>query len=449
MKRILLIDDEDKLRLLLARVIAGEGYEVYQAADARSGLQMIENQEIDIVLSDVRLPDGNGVELVKTIKSMRPAIEVIIMTAFGKIADGIQAMKNGAVDYIVKGDDNDKILPLLAKTAERSQLNQKVKRLESLVTRKFSFDSIIGISRPFRDALALAQKVAGTDAAVLLTGETGTGKEVFAQAIHYGSARADKHFVSLNCSALGREIIESELFGYKQGAFTGALRDKKGLLEEANGGTLFLDEIGELPLDMQAKLLRVLETREFIKLGDTKTSRSDFRLIAATNRDLKVEAAQERFRSDLYFRLNVFEIRLPALRERKEDLPLLVDHFLDHFCAQTNKKNTGYSPGFLKTVQSYEWLGNIRQLKNAIERAVIIGDGKLTSESLSLDIQNYRSYRNPQLSAFSMASVEKLHIQKVLNYCKGNKSETAKLLEIGIATLYRKIQEYRITPDSG
>lgn len=449
MKKILLIDDEDKLRLLLARIIAGEGYEVYQAIDARSGMQMIENQEIDIVLSDVRLPDGNGVELVKTIKSIRPAIEVIIMTAFGKIADGIQAMKNGAVDYIVKGDDNDKILPLLAKTSERSQLNQKVKRLESLVTRKFSFDSIIGISKPFRDALALAQKVAGTDAAVLLTGETGTGKEVFAQATHYGSARADKHFVSLNCSALGRDIIESELFGYKQGAFTGALRDKKGLLEEANGGTLFLDEIGELPLDMQAKLLRVLETREFIKLGDTKTSRSDFRLIAATNRDLKVEAAQERFRSDLYFRLNVFEIRLPALRERKEDLPLLVDHFLDHFCAQTNKKNTGYSPGFLKTVQGYEWLGNIRELKNAIERAVIISDGKLTSESLSLDIQNYRSYRNPQLSAFSMASVEKLHIQKVLNYCKGNKSETAKLLEIGIATLYRKIQEYLITTETG
>lgn len=449
MKKILLIDDEDKLRLLLARIISAEGYEVYQAANVKSGIQMIQNLEIDIVLSDVRLPDGNGVELVKTIKTLRPAIEVIIMTAFGKIADGIQAMKNGAVDYIVKGDDNDKILPLLAKTAERSQLSHKVKRLESLVSNKFSFESIIGISRPFQDSLALAKRVAATDAAVLLTGETGTGKEVFAQAIHYGSGRTDKQFVSLNCSALGRDIIESELFGYKQGAFTGAIRDKKGLLEEANGGTLFLDEIGELPLDMQAKLLRVLETHEFIKLGDTKTTKSDFRLIAATNRDLKVESANERFRSDLYFRLNVFEIHLPALRERKEDLPLLVDHFLGHFCAQTNKKNLGYTPGFLRTVQGYEWSGNIRELKNAIERAVIISDGKLTSESLSPDIQNHRAYRSPQLSAFSMASVEKLHIQKVLNYCGGNKSETARLLEIGIATLYRKIQEYHITVESG
>ena len=332
---------------------------------------------------------------------------------------------------------------------ERSQLSHKVKRLESLVSNKFSFESIIGISRPFRETLALAKRVAATDAAVLLTGETGTGKEVFAQAIHYGSGRADKQFVSLNCSALGRDIIESELFGYKQGAFTGAIRDKKGLLEEANGGTLFLDEIGELPLDMQAKLLRVLETHEFIKLGDTKTTKSDFRLIAATNRDLKVESANERFRSDLYFRLNVFEIHLPALRERKEDLPLLVDHFLNHFCAQTNKKNLGYTPGFLKVMQGYEWQGNIRELKNAIERAVIISDGKLTGECLSLDIQNHRSYRSPQLSAFSMASVEKLHIQKVLNYCRGNKSETARLLEIGIATLYRKIQEYHIAVETG
>ena len=306
MKTILVIDDEEKLRSLLARIIRAEGFKVLEAADCKSGLKTLEQNEIDTVLCDVKLPDGNGIDMVSKIKVLQPFTEVILLTAYGNITDGVQAMKNGAFDYIVKGDDNDKIIPLLHRALEKVSLQQRVIQLEKRVEDKYSFQTVLGKSKPIQDAILLAQKVAPTNAAVLLTGETGTGKEVFAQAIHQASTRYSKNFVALNCSTFGREILESELFGYKQGAFTGALKDKKGQIEEANGGTLFLDEIGEMPLELQAKLLRVLETNEFIKLGDTKPTRSDFRLIAATNRDLKIESEEKRFRSDLYFRLQLY-----------------------------------------------------------------------------------------------------------------------------------------------
>ncbi len=444
MKTVLIIDDEEKLRSLLSRITRGEGFEVLEAADSRSAMKLIESQEIDAVLCDVKLPDGNGVEMIPLLKGKNPLAEIILLTAYGNIADGVQAMKNGAMDYIVKGDDNDKIIPLLNRAVEKAQLQKKLQKLEGIVAKKFSFDAIIGKSASFLKAVELAKKVAPTDTPVLLTGETGTGKEVFAQAIHYASARSDKNLVALNCSTFSREILESELFGYKQGAFTGANKDKKGLLEEANNGTLFLDEIGELPLDLQAKLLRVLETHEFIKLGDTKPIKSNFRLIAATNRDLKVESEQNRFRPDLYFRLNVFQVQLPPLRERVKDIPVLATYFATHFADQTNKKDLQYSKDFLKRLEYYEWRGNIRELKNVIERAVIISDGVLGPESLPFEVQQSLPVKSQQLSAFSMDSVEKLHIQKVLNYSKGNKAETARLLEIGIATLYRKIEEYGI-----
>ena len=444
MKTVLIIDDEEKLRSLLVRIIKAEGYEVLEAADSRTAMKLIENQQIDAVLCDVKLPDGNGVEMISLLKIKNPLAEIILLTAYGNIADGVQAMKNGALDYIVKGDDNDKILPLLSRAVEKAQMQKKLRKLEYILTKKYSFDTIIGKSSSLLKEIELAKKVAPTEAPVLLTGETGTGKEIFAQAIHYASGRAGKNLVALNCSTFSHEILESELFGYKQGAFTGAGKDKRGLLEEAHNGTLFLDEIGELPLDLQAKLLRVLETHEFIKLGDTKTVKSNFRLIAATNRDLKVESEQGRFRSDLYFRLNVFQLLLPPLRERVRDIALLAAHFISHFADQTNKKNLQYSKEFIQRLESYEWRGNIRELRNVIERAVIISDGILDTDSLPFDVQQSLPIKSLQLSAFSMESVEKLHIQKVLNYCKGNKAETARLLEIGIATLYRKIDEYGI-----
>lgn len=445
LKTILIIDDEAKLRALLARILKSEGFEVLEAGDCKSGLKSVEQNYIDVVLCDVKLPDGSGVDMVSKIKLKKPLLEVILLTAYGNITDGVQAMKNGAFDYIVKGDDNDKIIPLLHRAIEKVQLQKRVEDLEKRVDDKFSFQAIIGKSRSIQQAVDLAQRVAPNDTNVLLTGETGTGKEVFAQGIHQASLRAGKNFVALNCSAFGKDILESELFGYKQGAFTGANKDKKGLIEEANNGTLFLDEIGEMPLELQAKLLRVLETNEFIKLGDTKPTKSNFRLIAATNRDLKVESEEKRFRSDLYFRLNVFQIQLPPLRERVKDIEPLLQFFVAQFSAKMNKKTLTYSDEFLKKLETYKWVGNIRELKNVIERAVILSDGQLEIESLPFDIQQSEpAAKNGQLSAFSMESIEKLHIQKVLNYARGNKAETARLLEIGIATLYRKLEEYNI-----
>jgi two-component system NtrC family response regulator len=445
LKNILIIDDEEKLRHLLARIIKSEGFEVIEAPDLKSGFKKLETNDIDVVLCDVKLPDGNGVDFLQKIKEAFPLTEVILLTAFGKISDGVQAMKNGAFDYIVKGDDNDKIIPLLYRALEKVLLQKKVKQLEKRISDKYSFSNIIGKSKGLEQVIDLAKKVAKTESTVLLTGETGTGKEVFAQAIHENSNRVGKSFVALNCSTFSKEILESELFGHKLGAFTGAVKDKKGFIEEANGGTLFLDEIGEMPLELQAKLLRVLETNEYIQIGDTTPKKSNFRLIAATNRDLKAESDEHRFRSDLYFRLNIFEIKIPPLRERVKDIAPLTNYFVEQFSINGNKKTIGIDPDFLHKLETYHWPGNVRELKNVIERSVILGnDDVLTQDVLPYEIQHQIDRVNKTLSAFSMQSVEKLHIQKVLNYTKGNKAEAARLLEIGIATLYRKLDEYNI-----
>jgi two-component system NtrC family response regulator len=445
LKNILIIDDEEKLRHLLARIIKSEGFEVFEASDLKSGFKKLEANDIDVVLCDVKLPDGNGVDFLQKIKATFPLSEVILLTAFGKISDGVQAMKNGAFDYIVKGDDNDKIIPLLYKALEKVQLQKKVKQLEKRISDKYSFDNIIGKSKGLEQVIDLAKKVSKTDSTVLLTGETGTGKEVFAQAIHENSNRVGKSFVALNCSTFSKEILESELFGHKQGAFTGAIKDKKGFIEEANGGTLFLDEIGEMPLELQAKLLRVLETSEYIQIGDTCPKKSSFRLIAATNRDLKYESDEHRFRSDLYFRLNIFEIKIPPLRERIKDIAPLTHYFVEQFSSRGNKKTLSIDIDFMSKLETYHWPGNVRELRNVIERSVILVNGEiLTQDVLPYEIQHQIDNTNKTLSAFSMQSVEKLHIQKVLNYTKGNKAEAARLLEIGIATLYRKLDEYNI-----
>jgi two-component system NtrC family response regulator len=445
LKNILIIDDEEKLRHLLARIIKSEGFDVFEAPDLKAGFKKLEQNDIDVVLCDVKLPDGNGVDFLQKIKANFPLTEVILLTAYGKISDGVQSMKNGAFDYIVKGDDNDKIIPLLYKALEKSELQKKVRKLEKRIADKYSFENIIGKSKGLEQVIDLAKKVSKTDSTVLLTGETGTGKEVFAQAIHERSNRAGKSFVALNCSTFSKEILESELFGHKQGAFTGAIKDKKGFIEEANGGTLFLDEIGEMPLELQAKLLRVLETNEYIQIGDTTPRKSNFRLIAATNRDLKTESEEHRFRSDLYFRLNIFEIKIPPLRERIKDIAPLTHYFVEKFSSRGNKKTLTIDPDFMSKMETYHWPGNVRELRNVIERSVILVNGEiLTQDVLPYEIQHQTDKTNKTLSAFSMQSVEKLHIQKVLNYTKGNKAETARLLEIGVATLYRKLDEYNI-----
>jgi DNA-binding NtrC family response regulator len=442
---ILIIDDEEKLRQLLARILQLESYQVLQAGTIRQGLQMLQREDVDVVICDVKLPDANGVEAVEQIREKAPLAEIILLTAYGNIPDGVKAIKNGAFDYITKGDDNDKIIPLVARAEERVQMQRRIAQLEARVGKTYAWDSIIGKSAAIRQAINLARKVADTPTTVLLTGETGTGKEVFAQAIHQESSRKSKPFVAINCSAFSKELLESEIFGHKAGAFTGANKDKKGLIEEAQGGTLFLDEIGEMPLELQAKLLRVLESKEFIKVGDTKTLKVDVRIIAATNRDLGEEVREGRFREDLLYRLNVFTIELPPLRQRKEDIPALAAHYLDVFSAK-GKKGLRMDPATLSLLQGHDWKGNIRELKNVLERAVILTEGgTLTPDQLPLDIQMSVSHSAPHvLSAFDLASAEKLHIQRVLNHTKWNKAEAARLLNIGLTTLYRKIDEYKL-----
>lgn len=447
MNKILIIDDEEKIRTLLSRIISLEGFEVFQASDLKNGKKRLEVSDIDVVICDVKLPDGSGVDFSKFIKDKYPSLEVILLTAFGNIPDGVQAIKNGAFDYITKGDDNNKIIPLVYKGIEKVALNKRVLQLEKQLSKKYSFDTIFGKSKPIRFAIDSGKKVAVTDATVLLTGETGTGKEVFSQAIHNASNRSKQNFVAINCSAFSKELLENELFGHKAGAFTGAIKDSKGIFEEANNGTVFLDEIGEMPLDLQAKLLRVLESGEFLKVGDNKVTKINVRIIAATNRDLEKEIEAGNFREDLYYRINIFNISLPSLRERVSDIEELAHYFLKTFSIKTGKKINSISQECLNALKQHHWKGNIRELRNVIERSVILTDNsELELISLPSDFQNVNSNvsDNKSLSAFSLASAEKIQIQKTLNYTKGNKAEAARLLEIGIATLYRKIEEYKI-----
>lgn len=448
MSKILIIDDEVQIRTLLTRMMELEGYDVCQASDCRAALKQLELQNPDVALCDVFLPDGNGVDLVLAIKKAAPNVEVILLTAHGNIPDGVQAIKNGAFDYITKGDDNNKIIPLISRAVEKARMNVRLEKLEKKVGQTYSFDSILGESKVLKDAVSLAQKVSGTDVPVLLTGETGTGKEVFAQAIHYSSKRARQNFVAVNCSSFSKELLESEMFGHKAGSFTGALKDKKGLFEEANNGTIFLDEIGEMAFELQAKLLRILETGEYIKIGDTKPTRVNVRIIAATNRNLSQEIVAGRFREDLFYRLSVFQIHLPPLRERAGDIRLLAKAFIKSFAEQLARPVVEIAPAFLEALDSQPWKGNIRELRNVIERSMIVCEsGHLDIADLPFDIQNahYEHSNDSSPGSFELSAMERRHIARVLEYTKGNKTEAARLLKIGLTTLYRKIEEYKIS----
>lgn len=442
MDTILIIDDEQTIRMLLSRILELEGYEVFQAKDRASGLEMLKKHEVQVILCDVFLPDGNGVIMVPELKKIAPQANIILLTAHGNIPDGVQAIKNGAFDYIVKGDDNRKIIPLVS----RAMTEQKLHHSEQITPQPNTLISsaITGKSACLQEVVHMAQKVAATDACVLLTGETGTGKEVFAQSIHQASPRKDKPFIALNCSAFSKELLESELFGHKAGAFTGALKDKKGLFEEAHGGTIFLDEIGEMEFSLQAKLLRVLESSEFIKVGDTKCTKINVRIIAATNRDLKSEIEKGNFREDLYFRLSVFQIQLPPLRKRKEDIEILAQTFLQQFAKKLNKNISGITPEVLTALQQAEWKGNIRELRNIMERSAIVCDNIVTLQDLPVELRHNHFQNTNESNEFELSVIERKHIMKVLQYTHGNKTEAARLLKIGLATLYRKIETYHI-----
>lgn len=443
---ILLIDDEAVLRHAIARTLELEGYTVHQAPDAHRGLQALREHaaEVLVVLSDVKLPDGRGLDLLPRYKALAPLAEVVLMTAYGTIADGVRAMKEGAFDYLTKGDADEQLVVTVDRAADKARLQRRVAELERQVGAQHSFDSMIGHAPALEQAKRLAQRAAPTDSTVLLEGPTGAGKELFAQAIHQASPRRSRPFVAVNCSAFPKDLLESELFGYKKGAFTGALADKKGLLEEANSGTLFLDEIGELELNVQAKFLRVLETRQFVKLGDTRPTSIDVRIVAATNRNLRQEAEAGHFRPDLYYRLAVFTVPVPGLNERRDDVPVLAAYFLQFFSSQLRRRLRGFEPEVLAQLRAHDWRGNVRELKNVLERAAILADGDM----LTLDDLPPEFHHLPPAPGLdeahdrSLRALEKRQIRQVLAEVGGNKMEAARQLGIGTKTLYRKIQEY-------
>lgn len=447
MGSILIIDDEDKLRQLLARIIGLEGFEVWQAPDGRTALHMLDQHNPDVVLCDVKLPDANGVSLISEMKARKPGTEFILLTAYGNIPDGVRAIKNGAFEYLTKADDNDRIIPVLHQAVKKAKQNKLHIKSPEILT-ETAFDGIMAYAPALQEALQTAHKVSPTSTTVLLTGETGTGKEIFAKAIHQAGPRSKKNFVAINCAAFGKDLLESEMFGYRAGAFTGAVKDRKGLAEEADGGTLFLDEVAEMPVELQPKLLRLLESGEFIKVGDQKPTKVDLRLIAATHQNLEQAIRKGTFREDLFYRLSVIQIQLPPLRERKEDIIPLSEYFLQHFSKSMHKTMPVLSKEVIEILQQYNWPGNIRELKNLVERCVVLVDNPtIAATDLPIALRQTATPLTSMgpsktLSAFELASAEKLHIQKVLNYTGGNKTETARLLNIALTTLYRKLDEF-------
>lgn len=464
---ILIVEDEANIRSLLAKILGLEGYKIFEASDVAAGRETLRNETIHLVLTDVNLPDANGIDFTKYIKKEYPLIEVVVLTAFSNVKDGVQAMKLGAFDYLAKGDGDERLPLVVQKAMEKAALNRKLQEMEFRLDSKSSFSKIVGNSQPVQRMLELAKKVAVTDTTVLLLGETGTGKELLAEAIHLASRRRKGSFVAINCAAIPKDLQESELFGHKKGAFTGASSDKKGYFEAADRGTIFLDELGEMSPELQAKLLRVLETRMLNRVGETEPIPVDIRIIAATNREL-VNDDNEAFRRDLYYRLSAFTIDLPALRDRKEDIDILVMHLLKEHAERANKSISSINPEFLDYLKRYNWPGNIRELRNVVERAIILADtDRLTPDALpneilnqstsvaanhSVGISNPTTLSTPAAGGdFSsdaglvdLKSVEQAHILKTLELTNGNKSEAAKRLDIGLATLYRKLKEYGI-----
>lgn len=442
-RSVIIIDDENNIRNLLARILSLEGFEVNAFATAKEGLNSIERESYDVALIDVILPDINGIELTRLIREKSPDTEIIVMTAYATIKDGVEAIRRGAVDYIEKGRDEDEIILKVKQAAEKAGLKHKIKQLQSRIDKNLSFSSITGKSKHFSDCIELAKKVAATNTTVLLLGETGTGKELFAQAIHETSNRKDKPFIAVNCSAIPKDLQESELFGYVKGAFTGAINDKKGLFEAADKGTIFLDEIGDMSPETQSKLLRVLETNTFTKVGDTKITNIDVRVISATNKDLKSQIEKDMFKNDLYYRLNTFTIDLPALRERKDDLDLLISNFINICNEKLNKKISSASNEFISALKEYSFPGNVRELKNIIERAVILSSGnELTAVNLPEEIFGHKN--SNEIHSDSLKEIEKQHILKIYSENNRNKTITAEKLGIGSVTLYRKLKEYGV-----
>ncbi len=448
--KILIADDEKAIRDSLKMVLEEEGFTTETAADGEEALDKINNNEIEIVITDIKMPKIDGIELLDEVSKTHPDIFFIVMTAYASVNTAIDSLRKGAYDYLIKPIEFDDLIIRLKRLVEYKKLAQENKALRQRVSSEAGFTNLIGKSEPMKKIFNLISQVAPTNSNVLIYGKSGTGKELVAKAVHYNSKRKDNIFLPINCGAISENLIESELFGHKKGAFTGATEDKEGLFKHADGGTLFLDEIGDLPLNLQVKLLRALEDKEFIPVGSTKHVSTDVRIIAATNQDLYEKVKNNEFREDLFYRLNVVEIKLPTLNERKEDIPLLVNYFIEKYCNEMGKKILGVDNETMKILIGYDWKGGVRELENVIERAIIFcSTDFITTENLSDNIKGNSVYQGyPDSLKEAIRNFEREHIFKTIKKFDYNKEEAAKALDIGLSSLYRKMDELEIPTKS-
>jgi DNA-binding NtrC family response regulator len=441
---ILVADDEKNIREGLREALMLDGYEVATAADGREALDIANRGDIDLLITDLKMPRFSGEELLKSITTQFPTVPVIILTGHGTIETAVQAMHDGAYDFLTKPVNLDRLSLLVKRALATRELALQNRAMQEELERRSGFASIIGRSAEMKQVFEMVRQVAPSRSSVLITGESGSGKEMIAEALHYNSPRKDKPFIKVHCAALTESLLESELFGHEKGAFTGAISRKRGRFELAHMGTLFLDEIGEINPNVQIKLLRVLEEKRFERVGGEETIEVDVRLIAATNRDLKEAISKGVFREDLYYRLNVVNIHIPPLRERKEDIPLLVAAFLKEFSQENGKPIEGIDPKARLALYNYSWPGNVRQLRNSVESAVVLCKGQTIGlEDLPPNIRGESGGDSVRLSlGVSLADMEKEVIRSTLAREGGNKSRTAEILGIGRKTLHRKIEEY-------
>ncbi len=447
--RILLAEDEKGMNEVLRILLENEGYEVTSVFNGEDALRSLESEIFDIVITDIKMPGADGYAVLKKTKDLSPSTLVIMITAFGTNEDAIEAMKLGAYDYINKPFKVDEIRLILKRAIEKRRLIKEIEILREKIKTTYRLEDIIGRSKKMQELMQALPKIARSNSNVLITGESGSGKELVARAIHNLSTRAEKQFVAINCATLPEGLLESELFGYMKGAFTGATHNKEGLFEIADGGSIFLDEIAEMPFQLQAKLLRVIETGTFRRLGSTSDIKVDVRIIAATNKDLKEETQKGRFREDLYYRLNVIPIRIPPLRERKEDIPLLVEHFLK----KAGAENVRFSPEAMKRLLEYEWKGNVRELENMIERILLLTEREIIlPEDLPSELQQQNSSPGglPELTEKGidldrlLEEIEITYLKKALEIASGVKTEAAKLLNLSFRSFRHRLAKYGI-----
>lgn len=447
--RILLIDDEEGLCRMLEAVLGDEGYEVRAYNRPVAAVEAFNAGRYDLVVTDIKMPEMNGIEVLQKIKEKDPAIPVIVITAYATVDMSISAMRKGAYDMVTKPFEPDELIFRVKNALRLNSLTNENQSLREELEGRFRFDKIIGTSEKLHAVLDKVEKLAGRDTSILITGESGTGKELIAQAIHYNSPRKERRFVAINCGALPESVLESELFGYKKGSFTGAVEDKEGLLKAADGGTLFLDEVGNLPMNVQKTLLRFLQEQEFRRIGDTRPTQVDVRILSATNADLKEAVKAGTFREDLYYRLNVVNIHLPPLRERKPDIALLADHFIREQNERFATQIKGLSPEALEVATDFSWPGNIRQLRNALEGALAMESGEYITlptlaQFIEVDETAPRERGTEEDYSSALAQFEISYLEELLRKAQGNVEEAARLAGMNMATIYRKLKKYNI-----